>query len=174
MRDCLEYIGEIIAVHPIPLGTLSFAFPFNVQRSSVSASEVSLNGRILTRSAVKALPCLALESYDYNNVRANMIIAQPGITAKESSKVSAAGVSYETKVSVRSYADINELRELVNDVMEAPAFDVLLVDSFDNIFLLRGVEPATNIALSANLPITTLSNVEVQVVSVNGILPIAF
>lgn len=174
MRDCLERIGDIVAVHPLPIGTITFDHPFNVRQSAVSAASILYDAKPLTLAAVRALDGMTLEGYDYNNVRANRVIVEPGITVKESFRQSAPGISYESKISLNSYADIDDLRDLVYLVHAAPAFDVLIVDSADNVFLLRGVEPATSITLSATLPVTTQSSVDIQVVSVNGIQPVIF
>lgn len=176
MLSCLELIGEIVAIHPLSPGTLTIDAPFNVSRSQASAT---LSGISLSLSAVHALPGFAVEGYYlYNNARADasttQIIIENGASLKESSKTTAAGTCYTTKVSATSYHDIDAIKAFINEISSHEYFDCLVVDSLDNVFLLQGVEPATSISVSAALPITSKHGIDVEIVSVNGLIPIVF
>lgn len=175
MRDCLELIGNIVAVHLLPLGVASFPLPFNVRATKVNASDIRLNGKKMTMPMLKATRCIALDDYIiYNNCADNSVMAEPGISVKETSKTVAAGTYYTTKISCKTYDLVEDVRQLVYDYTGMEAFDVFLVDSEDRVFLLRGVEPATSIELSDNLPVSVADSVEVQMVTVNGLQRVVF
>ena len=172
MRDCLEYIGDIVAVHLSPVGALHFNMPFNVPVSSMKAEDIKYLDTPLSLSMVKAMDGFMVEGYNYNNVRAKSVIAERGITYKESSKLSAPGVSYDSKISIRSFEDIDIIRDLVTMVQSFEAFDAIIVDEADRAFLVRGVLPATNISMSASLPRSSQTQIDIQVISVSGVIPL--
>lgn len=176
MLNCLELIGEIVAIHTLPAGALSFDMPFNVRNPRSGA--IRIGGRSITLSDVHQMDGFAVDDYYlYNNVRetsSHALTIEPGVKVKESDKISAAGVYYTTKITASSTDDIADLHSLANKLMSAEYFDCLVVDSLDNVFLLRGVEPATRISVTAGLPLHEYHNVEIEIVSVNGLQPVIF
>lgn len=174
MRDCLELIGNIVAIHLLPLGTATFPMPFNVQAPSVQASAITIGGLAMTLDNLKKTRCLALEDYLIYNSPKDSVEVETGISVKETSKLVAAGTYYTTKISCRSYDAVESIRQLVYDMTAVEAFDAFVVDSEDRVFLLRGVEPATSIDMQASLPVSTTSSIELQVASVNGLQRVVF
>lgn len=177
MLSCLELFGDIVAIHPLPAGTLSFDAPFNVRSSQ--ASGVSIAGHRLTLADVHGLGGFAVDGYYlYNNARVGesfqAVTIESGAKVKESDKTVAAGVYYTTKISATSEDDISSIHDIANELMSAEYFDCLVVDSLDNVFLIRGVEPATAISINASLPLSTRHSIEIEIVSVNGLLPVVF
>lgn len=177
MLSCLELFADIVAIHPLPAGTLSFDAPFNVRRSQ--AGTISISGHRLTLSDVHGLGGFAVEGYYlYNNARVDgslkAVNIEPGAKIKESDKTVAAGVYYTTKITASSDDDLSAIHDIANSLMAAEYFDCLVVDSLDNVFLLRGVEPATAISVTGELPLSSHHSIEIEIVSVNGLMPVVF
>lgn len=178
MLSCLELIGEIVAIHPVPAGTFTFDVPFNVRQSQAGAVRRP-DGTRITLADVHSLGGFAVDGYYiYNNARDGesfgAVTIEPGAKLKESDKTSAAGLYYDTKVSATSDDDLSAIRSIANSLMVAEYFDCFVVDSLDNVFLIRGVEPATAISINASLPLSTRHSIEIEIVSVNGLLPVVF
>lgn len=171
MRSCIELISNIVAVHLFVPGELTFDFPFNVEINSVKPSQVILNGSYVSLAALQIARGLVVDTY--NNIPVvGSIDVEPGITVKESAKRTTAGDCYVTKVSVYTYSDVDDVREFVRDMSSCDYFDMIVVDISGHIFLCRGVDPAASISLSVNLPFSSRQGIEIEMASVNGIIPI--
>lgn len=173
MRDCLELMGEIVAIHILPVGELKFSVPFNALKPSYTSSEIKYEGHNLTNDLLKTIRGIAIDTY-YNTIPEGSIKMEPGSSVKESGKISLTGNAYTTKISSKSYDPIDDIRYYINDMSSLPSFDVVVVDSLERVFILRGSEPSTSISMSAVLPLTGTHSIEVNVVSVNGLIPVIF
>lgn len=173
MLDCLELLGEIIAIIPVPKGEVSFAIPFNVLVTSLPSSLIQYEGSNITLSDIMQMRGIIIDTY-YNNIASNSIRMESGATVKESSKTVTAGTYYSTKISASSYADIDKIRSLVYDMQECECFDVFVVDALERVFLLRADEPCSAISVSASLPVYQKHSIDIEVVSVSGLIPVLF
>ena len=174
MTNCLELIGEIIAIYPVEKGALNFAIPFNVIVDSMSASNITVSGggsQVLTREWLDAQRGIILDGYNIYNEDKGNIIMEPGTSVKESSKTLTAGMYYMTKVSAKTYEEVEKVRSFVN---ANESFDTFIVDNMDRVFVLRAEEPACAISMSANLPISQTHSIEIEVASVSGLIPVMF
>ena len=171
MRDCIELMGDIIAIHLFPEGQLNIDVPFNAQCQSLKSSNIRIGSASISCALLKSQRGLAVDTY-YNNVPDGSIIIEAGTSIKETPSNSIQGISYSTKISARTYDDIDGIRTFVDYINNHAFFDTLIVDSMDNVFLLRGVEPATRITMSASLPLHHTQTIDIDVVSVNGIIPV--
>lgn len=170
MRDCLEYIGNIIAVHLFAPGELAFSFPFNVRKSNILYSDIQINGDILSLESLRDANGYAVDTY-YNTTSDNKVIIEDA-TIKESQKLTTAGICFHTKIDIRSMDHVDVIRDSVVYYSGLDYFDVIIVDSSYRIFLVRGIEPSTSISVSAKLPVSGLQGISIEISSVNGIQPV--
>lgn len=188
MIQCLELLAEIVAVIPVPVGTFKFSVPPQVVQQRIMVNDITLpatasipegvsSSKALLH-AIRQQPGLVVDTYIYKTQPdgtpspSGTVIIEFGTTVKESNSRSVAGTSYTTKVSMRSYDEIDNLRALVDRVQEYPAFDLFLIDDDDNIYCCRGMEPATQISMQASLPVDTTTQVDIDIISPCGILPV--
>lgn len=172
MRNCMEQMGNIIAVHLIAPGELTFSLPFNVRVGAIPSDYISVNGQPLSLDVISKMSGFAVDTY-YNNVSDEMFICmENGVSVKESPKKTIAGVHYDTKISLKTYDAVDDVRHYVDTMAALPYFDVIIRDSSDHVFILRGAEPAVSVSLSAALPVTDTHSVEVEVFSVNGLMQV--
>ena len=179
MTNCLELLGEIVAIYPVATGSLQFTIPFNVAVDRVAATSIlvpkpSARPEPFTRAWLNTQRGIILDGYNIFNVNDNQIIMEPGTSVKESAKTATAGIYYTTKVSAKTYDDIERVRSLVNDVLDMESFDTFIVDDMERVFVLRAEEPACAISISANLPISQTHSIEIEVASVSGLIPVMF
>lgn len=188
MNKCLELLADIVAVIPVPIGTFKFAVPPQVLQHRIMADAVTLPLSVIVPggsstgeallAAIRQQPGFVVDTYIYNTtddgepLPKETVIVEFGTTAKETSKQSIAGVSYNTKVSMRTYDDIDKIRALVDNIQESTAFDLFIIDENENVYCCRGMEPATNISMQASLPVNTTSQIDIEVSSMSGILPV--
>lgn len=188
MNTCFELLADIVAVFPVPVGTFQFAVPPQVVQYRVlpdaitlpSTFNQSIGDTVLKslRSAIRQQPGFVVDTYIYNTnpdgipQPSGTVIIEFGTSAKESSKQDTSGKSYTTKVSMRSYEDIDKIRAIVERIQDCEAFDLFIIDEEERIYCCRGMEPATQISMQTSLPITTASQIEIEVVSPFGLLPI--
>lgn len=173
MRDCLELLGDIIAIHLFSPGEISFTYPFNVEVTSVNASSIILDAQSIDIPSLVGKEGIAVDTY-YNTIPEDSIIMEQNASIKESVKTTTAGQCYSTKISIKTYDTISDVRSFVRKYSSQEYFDAIIVDSYYRAFLLRGVEPATSIGMSSALPVTNLQGIDIEVVSVNGLLPIVY
>lgn len=173
MRDCIELLGDIIAIHLFSPGEISFTYPFNVAVTSVNASNIILDAKSIDITSLDRKEGIAVDTY-YNNIPGDSIIMEQNASIKESIKTTTAGQCYSTKISIKTYDEISDVRTFVNKYSSYEYFDAVIIDSSYRAFLLRGVEPATSISMSSSLPVTNLQGIDIEVVSVNGLQPIIY
>lgn len=174
MKDCIELIGDIIAVHLVPVGTIKFPVPFNVTCPYYFASSVLYDGTPLSLDSIRTLQGLATDYYYINNVPDGSVSIEDGASVKETPKLSSSGICYNTKISMKSYEPLDSLRAYINSVTRMTAFDAIIVDSNDRVFIVRGAEPSTYASMSPVLPVNNMHGVDVEMMSVNGLQPLVF
>ena len=174
MIDCLELLTDIVAVYPVPAGVLSFDAPANVFQSSVPSGAIHYvpTSSEFSKDTLGLLRGIVLDTYYKRN--STSIILEPGASLKETSKSTTAGVCYNSKLSLNTYHDIDELRSFIYNIQDALYFDLIVVDMTDNVYIIRGQHPSTSISLSVNLPIASRHDVSIEVCSVAGLSPIVF
>lgn len=172
MLDCLELLGEIVAIFPIKKGVLDFDIPFNVPVAKMMAANIKVNGSVFTDSWLKSQRGIILDGYYINNVHEGNIIMEPGASVKETPNVASSGIFYNTKVTSSTYDDIEKIRSFVCAVQQMASFDTFIVDDMDRVFVLRSEEPACFIRMNATLPVKNTQGIDVEVVSVSGLIPI--
>lgn len=170
MSECLELLGDIVAIYPVPRSQVSCEVPFSVFSSTVDASQLLLdNGSSMVPFSCRLLRRmrgLVLDTY-YNNSDAWSM--EDDATAKETAKRGLSGCVYNTKLTAHSYASLPALRDFVNDISEADSFDVFVVDNSSNVFIIRGNDTSSSISLSASLPLSNPHQVDIEAVSVSGL-----
>lgn len=178
MTDCLELLGEIVAIYPVEKGLLQFAVPFNVVVDRLSAEDIIVpdqkEGYPITHEWLNAQRGIILDGYFINNECEGSIIMDAGASAKESITTVSAGKYYLTKITAQTYDSIDKLRSLYRDVSEMDSFDTFIVDDMERVFVLRADEPSCAISMSANLPISKSQSIEIEVASVSGLIPVMF
>lgn len=175
MKDCLEFFGDIVAVFPVADGTLSYDVPFNIDVDSLRASAIRIDNAgndVLSMRFFNSHRGFVVSNYNNENI--DSVTIETGATVKESGKKSVAGIYYETKVSFNTFESIKDIRSFVNDIKRFRYFDLFIVDAMDRVFLLRGIDGACAISMSANLPISQRTSIEIEYASVNGVIPVSF
>lgn len=186
MLDCLELIGEIVAVHFFPKDFGLIQIPYGVVLSSIDSRDVHIgisaendkksNSKFVHfLKSTASIQGMAIDTYYINRTDQDpRLIIEQGASVKESGKRSIPGVAYTTKLSAKSYEDISKIRDLVNAMYDCEYYDTLIVDIMDRVFLLRGIEPACELSMSSVLPVVHQQSIDLEVVSINGLIPVTF
>lgn len=170
MYDCLELFDEIIEIYPIHSGVVSFPVPFQIRQTVVKPTyttggqqhPVSLDWLRTQRGMV-------VEAVSYENQHASTLLIEEKPTVKGSPKHSLAGRYFQMSVQAKSHQDVALVQDFINYVNESDAFDTFIVDASENIYVIRGVYPATNIEATTNLPLYKDHDIALSIECVNGL-----
>lgn len=170
MYDCLELLDEIIEIYPIPSGTVTFPLPFQARSVAASPSHKEAGtDKPVSLEWLRSQPGMVVEAVAADNTHARTIIIEDKPTVKGSQKTSVAGRYFQMSVSAKSHQDTDAVQEFVNWVSDADSFDTFIVDASENIYVIRGVYPATSIELTTNLPLYKDHDISLSVECVNGL-----
>lgn len=170
MLDCLELLDEITEIYPIPVGVVSFPVPFQV-RQTTAAPTYPADGiqNPVSVAWLRTQRGMVIEAVANDNTHARSLLVEDYPSAKGSSKTSAAGRYFQMSVSAKSHQDVDQVQDLVNYVNSYEAFDTFIVDASQNIYVIRGVYPATSIEVTTNLPLAREHEITLSVECVNGL-----
>lgn len=170
MYDCLEILDEITEIYPIPSGVVTFPVPFQVRHTIVepkySIEEVQYD---VTLDWLRTQRGMVVESVASENHHAGSLLIEFKPSVKSSQKSGIAGRYFQISIQAKSHQDLVETQDFVNYVDDSETFDTFIVDASENIYVVRGVYPATNIEMSANLPRYKEHDITLSIECVNGI-----
>lgn len=169
MNDCLELLDDIIEIYPVPTDVLSWQTPVMIPASSISWPTL-VNGSGLADLAWLRSQCgLVVDSVKDHNSNARTLLIENNISVKASLKQNIAGNYYQVSVNVHTRADISDAQYFVASVDAARSWDTFVVDVNDQVYVVRGVYPATSISLNAVLPLSKSHEIILSSECVNGI-----
>lgn len=166
--SCLEILDEIIEIYPIPGGTVDFSVPFNVRSSSVSA-KLHSDSKAVNLAWLRTQAGMVVEAVSGDNAHTRTLIIENKPSVKGSPKASVAGRYYQMSVSAKTLMRTDDVMAMVSAVQEAEYFDTFIVDAAENIYLIRGCYPATQIEVTQVLPLYKETEVSISVECVNGL-----
>lgn len=175
MNSCEEILQDVIYIIPIESGKLGCDIPFNVgSMPTLSVSSFSLVGSRYNSvsalvSQLKSRRCFLTEASVEGGTHARSVFIEEKPSIKATSKTGTMGRYFDTKVSAKSIDDVESVTDFVNEVAGWPWFDLFLIDSDDNLYFLRGQRSASNIELNQALPSANTHDIDLQIMSVNGV-----
>ena len=174
--NCEEILSSITEVYPVPINThLLCDIPFNVVRDTLPASSF----RFMTYrfehmetvaqmlSCVRTLPGMLVEGAYNADAHASSIEILPDVSVKNSQKMGNTGAIFTVKLTAKTYADITSLSYFSN--LRYTSVDLLIVDSADNLYLVRGSLHSSSVSVTPSVPDSSGHEIEAEVLSVNGI-----
>lgn len=175
MNSCEEILQDIVCIVPIKSVIFGCSLPFNAGgKPTLSVNMLTIAGESYNSVSslvvhLKARRCFLTEATVEGGTHANSVIIEEKPSIKATSKSGAMGRYFDTKVSAKSIDDVESVTDFVNEVAGWPWFDLFLIDSDDNLYLLRGQRSASNIELNQALPSANTHDIDLQIMSVNGI-----
>lgn len=177
MIDYCEEYGEIIAIVPVPAGQCTHSVPFNVRNSHVGPRDTELSldmGEAAAAAYVYAGILFGssgffVEGWDSRAHARTVITIRPHPSIKSTPKMSAEGISYTVKVSATTEENVDAVNKFVNELTSYPYFDLFLVSSTMQCYVIRGIEPATSVQFDQQLPLYKGGTVNFELHCVNGI-----
>lgn len=170
MIDCLELLDEIIEIYPVPAGLVTFPVPFQVRQITVSPTVSDDEEHpVVSLGWLRSQPGMVVESVYPDNSHARTIIIEDKATVKGTPKTSVAGRYYQMSVSAKSHQQVEDVQYMADYALGADYFDVFIVDASENIYVLRGVYPATNIEVATQLPLYKDHDISITVECVSGL-----
>jgi len=172
--DCLEILDSITEVYPIPIGTFSCSVPFNVRNvSQLNATSFSKGTTAMATvtdliASVREHAGMLVEGVYGSSSPANSIEIQPDVSVKNSNKTDITGTNYTVKVTAKTLDRMECLNYFTNTIAQTD-FDMFIIDSEENLFLVRGAKHATELSVSASVPRSNGHEIEAEILSVNGI-----
>lgn len=172
--DCLEILGSITEVYLVPIETISCNVPFNVrskdilQATSFKVNETAMTDKSALIAEVRKLAGMLVEGVYDSNAHANSIEIQTDVSVKNSDKKDITGTNYTVKITAKTLEDVSHLSYFANTIANTE-FDVFIIDSDEDLFLVRGSRYATNLSVLAAVPRSNGHEIEAEVLSVNGI-----
>lgn len=167
--DCLEALGNIVAIFPVPSGTYNFAVPFNVRATTISLSDITSLSESAFIDDLYRRGGLMISSVQYLADPSRTITIEERPSIKASTKKARPGLYFNVKISARSFDMQKTVESFVRYIQDAPYFDTFILDTEDNLYLVRGVEPATDISTDIVLPRTQEQQIDIEVNCVNGL-----
>lgn len=170
MYDCLELLDEITEIYPIHSGVVSFPVPFQIRATVVKPTYTSGGQQHpVSLDWLRTQRGLVVETVSYDNQHAGSLLIEEKPSVKGTAKFSLAGRYFQMSVQAKSHQDVAPVQDFVNYVNEADAFDTFIVDASENIYVIRGIYPATNIEVATNLPLYKEHDITLSIECVNGL-----
>ena len=167
--DCLEALGNVVAIFPVPSGTYDIAVPFNVRATTIALSDITNLSESDFLADLYSHGGLMISAVQYLSNASRTITIEERPTIKSAAKKDRAGLYFNVKISARSLDMQKTVENFITYLMQYPYFDTFILDSEDNIYLVRGIEPATDMSADIVLPRTQEQQIDMEVNCVNGL-----
>ena len=175
MTNCIELIGSIVAVIPVPAEIVEVTVPYNVaNRPQLEVQEILISGvspSSLADLQTRLMSMMALATdgvvNDYTHAKSVWVSDAPSLVASPKKNIS--GRTYEVKVSTKSSDDLYKVQSMVNVLLASKWFHCFIVTSSGDVFFLRGAQDATNVELNQSIPTQQPHEIEITMATVNGL-----
>lgn len=168
--NCLELFDDIVEIYLVEVGEFVFDHPFNVHSSKpIPIGTISNSaGDPFSLSMLRREIGLLVEGAFSSDVRNESVCIESGASVTTSQKIDMAGVYHVVKISAKSCEPIDRLKMAVSHALCADAVDIFIIDSEDNIFVIRGGGSFPHISFSVSLPQGAGNEITIEFDSKNG------
>ena len=106
---------------------------------------------------------------DVDNTNTDTLIIEDEPTVKIAQKRQLAGLYYKIDITAKTNEYYNRVEKFFSIVSEWEYFDLVVVDSEDNIYIAQNMAPATVMTITENFPRSKESDITLNIENVNGL-----
>lgn len=171
MRHCKEILEEVVGIFPLQCGTLSFERPANARCTKLTTADVHASDGTTQISIdwLNQQMGLVTVCMDVDNTNTDTLIIEDEPTVKIAQKRQLAGLYYKIDITAKTEEYYNRVEKLFSIVSEWDYFDLVVVDSEDNIYIAQNMAPATVMTITENFPRSKDSDITLNIENVNGL-----
>lgn len=171
MRHCKEIIEEVVGIFPLRCGTLAFERPANARCTKLTTADVHASDGTTQISIdwLNQQMGLVTVCMDVDNTNTDTLIIEDEPTVKIAQKRQLAGLYYKIDITAKTNEYYNRVEKFFSIVSEWEYFDLVVVDSEDNIYIAQNMAPATVMTITENFPRSKESDITLNIENVNGL-----